>query len=431
MTAGTRNGTHHHVVIGDGLVALEFVSNLSLRRGDRLSVIGPQVVQLGRGIAYAQAPKDAAWRYAFLLNSPSDGLDPEFTDWMRDRWGDIQDTMHGRRPDWLASAKPYLARDDIGALNPPREIYGDYLRQQAQGVLDRLKRTGVQVSQVSETVVDLKVSPYGFDVLLHSGDVLSAETVDVAIGGPSNQRFQGDDGPNRYPQLSGNEQDIADRLRPGLSVCCIGSNATMLDALRLCQAVLDEPDIRFTALSTSGQLPAALYAPYPRRMMTEPDLGGPYETAKGFLAAVRGEMQKAERAGDRMAEMRAGFRKVFMEQGLATFLPDHDEARKAIGPISTWLLGGTRDAIEDFDRLTKTGQTRIITARVHQIETGRDGAVVHYEDATGAPLTHKADIVLNCAGPGRGFNFDPLTTSLINRGWVSICPVSNGQGVSA
>ncbi len=418
----------HHVVIGDGLVALEFVAAASLSPGDRLSVIGPQVAQFGRGVAYADEPADALWRYAFLLNSPSDALDPDFVLWMRDRWAWIADAMRGRRPDWLAAGQPYLDRDDIGALNVPRRIYGDYLREQAEATLAGLRRRGVHVDLTADRVTGLEPGPQGLALTLGSGRVVQADSVDVATGGPANQRLDGDDGPASYPCLFGHEQEITERLKPGMSVCCIGANATMLDVLRLCQCVLPERDIRFTAVSTAGRLPAALYAPYPFRL-TEPDIGGPYETAAAFLAAMRREIDRASAAGDGVAELRGGFRKVFMEQGLSRFLPDPAEARQVTGPIKDWLLGGTRDAIEDFDRMMADGQTRLVAARVRGIEYSRACAVVICEQAGGVARTIAADIVINCAGPGRSFNFDPLTRSMIDRGWISVCGVSNGLEV--
>lgn len=422
------NTGRHHAVIGDGLVALEFVANIDLSAGDRLTIIGPKVAELGRGVAYADEPADAVWRNAFLLNSPVDGLDPDFTDWMRARWPEIDAEMRGRRPDWLASAARYLAQGDLGALNPPRRLYGDYLCEQAETVLARLQSRGVRVTRIAERVDRLEPDRGRFALTLASGRTVIADSVDVATGGPSNQRIEGDDGPNAFSCVTGREQAIADRLRPGVHVCCVGTNATMLDMLRLCQAVLGEGGFRLTAISPSAALPAPLYLPLPRRM-TEPELRGPYDTAEAFLAAIRREMELAAKKGDGMAEMRGGFRKLFMERGLAAFLPDPGEARRVTVPLQSWLLGGTRDAIEDFDRLAKSGQTRTVTGRVSRIAAQTGGAVVHCEVPKTGRHQMQADLVINCAGPGRQFAFDPLTASLIGRGWVTVCPVSNGLEV--
>ena len=70
-----------HVIIGDGLTAAEFAKTVRLPSGSLLYVIGPAVGQLGRGLAYADAPVSAVWKDAYLLNSPSEGVEPAFADW--------------------------------------------------------------------------------------------------------------------------------------------------------------------------------------------------------------------------------------------------------------------------------------------------------------------------------------------------------------
>ena len=78
-----------HAIIGDGLTAAEFAKTIRLPSGSLLYVIGPAVGQLGRGLAYADTPDGAVWKDAYLLNSPSEGGDPVFAEWMCANWDGI------------------------------------------------------------------------------------------------------------------------------------------------------------------------------------------------------------------------------------------------------------------------------------------------------------------------------------------------------
>jgi len=50
---------NHHVIIGDGVTAAEFATTHRCVAGDTITIIGPNVENLSRGVAYAKAPADA------------------------------------------------------------------------------------------------------------------------------------------------------------------------------------------------------------------------------------------------------------------------------------------------------------------------------------------------------------------------------------
>ena len=419
-----------HVIVGDGVTALEFAEATRLDKGDQLTIIGPEVKQLGRGVAYAQEPESAPWRYAYLLNSPSFGVSSEFADWMHDHWEHLKTIMSGRRPDWVKDGTPYIARGDISGLNAPRSLFGDFLHRRAERLLASLRDRGIDVVEIEDAVVDIHEVENKLTVITRNGRQLYVDSVDVATGGPVGQRYEGDDTAGSFQSLFGNEAQIVERLNPGSRVCCIGSNATMLDVLRLCQSVLDEEQFELIALSPAARLPEALYPPWPRTL-TEPDLGGPCTTAAEFIDVISREMRLARHKGERMAEMRGGFRKVFVDRGLSAFVPDMAEARKVPGFIRKTFLGGTRDSIEDFQRLQVLGTTRLQAMTVSEIRAGSNELQIHGIDTEGRANVHRADIVLNCAGPGRIPTFDGLTQSMIVKGWLSVCGVSGGLQVGA
>jgi len=420
-------GPDHRVIIGDGVTAAAFVETAQLKPGDRLTVIGPNAHALGRGVAYAEEPDETPWRYAYLLNSPADDIDPDFGGWLEDRWDDLRDQMAGRSPNWVAAAQPLVDRGDIRGLNVPRAIYGAFLADRARAALDAHRANGVTVEVINAQAERIEQTPDGFSITAGQ-HVIHATSVDVATGGPATQRIPGDDGTHSVPTLFGQEARIAEHIRSGAEIWCIGTNATMLDTLRLCQSLLPEEDIRFVGCSPRGALPEPLIPQMPRRI-TLPQLAGPYDTADAFLADVKDNIERAQATGDRMIELRAGFRSFFIEHGLKWFLPNVDEARKVPKTLRHWFRSGTRDTLEDFRRLSLSGQTRIHRGAVQQIETTDEGAVIVMTGPDGTEERHPAGFVINCSGSAS--EFDPFTESLIDKGWISRNAQSDGIAVGA
>lgn len=414
-----------HIVVGDGITAAAFVEACNLPRGAALTIIGLHVDAFGRGVAYAADEVETPWRYAYLLNSPADDIDPDFAEWVVRNWDDIRDRMQGRRPDWLAAAQPLLDRGDMKGLNIPRAFYGDYMAERVAKVFAQLRDAGVTVELVAETAVSIEQVGDMIAVTTDAGTVYTANSVDIAPGGPSPQRLKGDDGPFSAPSLFGNEARIAEHVKAGAEVFCVGSNATMLDALRLCQSVVDEASLRFVACSSDGSIPAPLIPRQPR-YVTQPVLKTGHETAQSFLDDVWQALQSARAAGDEMREIRAGFRAFFIENPLSTFLADMDEARLVPRTIFHWFRGGTRDTILDFHRLAAQGVTRTMSGRINAIETTDTGARVVMVDRAGNVTTYDTGFVINCAGTGRHAIYDPLTEQMIADGMIGKCPVTGG-----
>ncbi|MEL7275865.1 MAG: FAD/NAD(P)-binding protein [Pseudomonadota bacterium] len=419
-----------HAVVGDGITAAAFVETCQLSAGDELIVIGPRVEGLGRGIAYAAEPDEVPWRHAYLLNSPADDIDPEFARWLAANWEGLRDRMEGRRPDWLGAAAGLLEKGDTYGLNAPRAFYGDFMDERMGSVIAALRNRGVTVTLIADAVTALSEDAGGLTLTTQTGRTITADAVDIAPGGPSTQRFDGDNGPFSAPTLFGNEARIAEHIKAGAEIFCVGANATMLDALRLCQSLIPEEKIRFVACSSDGGLPAPLIPRLPR-YLTKPDLKPGHGTAETFLADVADALKKARSDGDQMREMRAGFRAYFIENGLSSFLTDDAEARKVPRTLRHWFRGGTRDTIGDFHRLMAVGRTRTLPGRVVEIEATDSGARVVTQTREGGTERHDTGFVINCAGAGRGSLYDPLTEHLLAKGWIRTCPISGGLEVGA
>ncbi|MBM7068576.1 FAD/NAD(P)-binding protein [Actibacterium sp. 188UL27-1] len=417
-----------HLVVGDGITALAFVENCALKPGDALVVLGGQASELGRGVAYGKGDPGTAWRYAYLLNSPADDIDPAFARWLSDRWSTVEETMTGRAPNWMNAAKPLVAAGDIFGVNAPREFYGDFMREQAEATVDGLRRRGVQVAFVDDRATGLDVTADGVRVSTQIGQKIHARSVDVAPGGPSTLRIDGDDGRFSAPTVFGQEERIAEQIKAGAEIFCIGGNAAMLDVLRLCQSLIPDAQLRFVACAPDGEIPEPLIPRLPRKL-TAPRFSAGHETAESFLAEVWREIELAKRAGDEMREIRAGFRAHFLAHPLTQYVADEQQARRIPAKLRFWLRGGTRDTILDMRRLVAADQVRVMPGLVTAIEHLSDGARVRIADAVGGETVHETGFVVNCAGAGPGSRYDPLTENMLSQGLIQICDISRGLKV--
>lgn len=198
--------------------------------------------------------------------------------------------------------------------------------------------------------------------------MLSADRVDVAPGAPTTQRIDGDEGPFSVPTLFGHEVQIADHIRAGREVFCIGTNATMLDSLRLCQPLAGE-EFSFVACSPSGRLPAALIPQLPRRVFTPHPSAG-HATAASFLSELQDQIQAAQKDGLAIREVRAGMRAFFVTHSIADCVTDPQEAPKVSAKLRHWLRAGTRDSIQDFEPFATPTRHGFCPARSRELKAG-------------------------------------------------------------
>ena len=380
-----------HLVIGDGITAAAFVENVPLESGDQLTVLGRNASELGRGIAYAAGEAGVPWRFAYLLNSPADDIDPAFARWLSEHWETVKSTMEGRAPNWLNAAQPLVEAGDIYGVNAPREIYGDFMDQEVSKILSDLRARGIDITLVDGEATSIAETDEQVTITTTDGQNLKADSVDIAPGGPSTLRIPGDDGAFSVPTLFGNEHRIAKHIEAGDEIFCIGGNASMLDALRLCQSLIPNEQLRFVVCAPDGEVPPPLVPRLPRKLTT-PKLTTGHTTAESFLSAVEETISQAKTNGDEMREIRAGFRAHFLDNPLTDYITDIEEARRVPAQLRFWLRGGTRDTIWDMNALLEKGQTTMMTGFAMAVEHGdRHPTVVIRDPETGAETLNQAD----------------------------------------
>lgn len=416
------------MIVGDGITALAFLDGLTPPKDSGVILLGRSAPEFGRGAAYAKGTPGTPWQFAYLLNSPADDIDPAFAAWLAARWPEVEAKMAGRRPDWLGAARGLIAAGDLYGVNAPREFYGDFMREQAEAATARLAANGVRVQVIDDVATGVTLGAGGVHVARENGPALTVDRVDIAPGGPSTMRFDGDDGPFAAPSVFGYEDRIAEHILAGREIFCIGGNAAMLDVLRLCQSLILEEKLRFTALAPDGSVPAALVPRMPRKL-TQPVLTAGHVTADSFLEEISAAIATAKADGDEMREIRAGFRAHFLDHPLTSYLADPNEARRVPGKLRFWLRGGTRDTIFDMHRLIEAGVCRMLTGSAIDIDHRSDGATVRVRDAEGVQSRIDTGFVVNCAGAGPTSRFDPMTQDLLDQGLIARCDITRGLRV--
>jgi uncharacterized NAD(P)/FAD-binding protein YdhS len=404
-----------HLVIGDGASAAAFATSTPLSQGDRLVIIGPDVTQLGRGLAYRDHPEDAPWRYAFLLNSPNQTFQSDFLTWFTDHWSEIQPVMARYQPSWLSFGADHIAAGDFGALFAPRALYGDWIEHTVAAGLAEHTSNGVRVERMSANAKSLTRTASGFDLLLNTGDVLSANSIDIATGGAATKGFSATVTPNAFPALYGFEAEIAAAVKPGQVVTCIGGNAAMLDVLRLLQTVLKEEDIRLRIIRRGGA-PEPLILDRPRREVVWPVNLGPFDSADALLASLDAEIATYRAEGATMAQLRPGFSLLIEEMGLDAILPNKAEQQRAQHKLEGRFRRGTHDSLADYERLKTAGQIEEIIGAVQAIEPAEDGHVSIRFNTNGVDHRIQSPLVINTSGPRDPLALDPFTQSLIAQG---------------
>lgn len=420
-------GPHHHLIIGDGASAAALAETLALRSGDQLTILGANAGQFGRGLAYADHPGHAPWRYAYLLNSPSGAFGEGFVEWFEANWGDIRPRIAAYQPRWLEFAADHLAAGDFGAVFAPRAIFGDYLAEIGRGTLAKHVEAGVKVQQRTGLTTDLAKDEHGFRITLATGEVIRADRVDVATGGPSPQRYGADSGPTAFTTLYGNEQAIAEVLRPKQEVTCLGGNAAMLDVLRLMQSVMDEQDIRLRVI-TRGSEPEPLIWTRPRKAAVTPRLTGPYRDAEALLAAVDAEIAAFRAESATMAELRPGYLSWAAETGLRALLPSLTERRKVMPQLERRFRRGTHDSLADYARLRAAGQIVEERGEITWVYAEAEGKTRIRLKRVDTDTTDEivVPIVINTSGAGDQLPVDLLASGLIRNGWLRMNETKTG-----
>ncbi|MBV1849024.1 FAD/NAD(P)-binding protein [Catellatospora tritici] len=396
------------VVVGGGCSGV-FATRELLRSGWQVVLIDPGA-RPGRGLAYGTADP---WH---LLNSPvaTMSADPdrpeEFLDWCRTR-------------------APQTGPGDF----VPRTWYGDYLTDTLlaadRGAPGRLTVQRGRVARIFETggTADGRLT-----VLLTDDVVINADRVVLALGHPAPGV------PARLDAgLTGSPVYLGDPWRPGAlttlpegEVLLIGTGLTAVDvALTLSRTGRHHA---LTAVSRHGLLPQPHRRPGIPSAPVDPAVLAALPTGSP-AALLRALRELAVRTGDWRAVMDAlRPRWDAMWQGLSE--PDQHRFLRHLARY--WEVHRHRMAppiADTIEGLLAHGTLTVTAAELCGLAADEDGGVraVLRERHGGAVSTRRFAAVVNCTGPGRLVESDPLVRSLIADGMARPGPHRLGLDTDA
>ncbi|WP_144122273.1 FAD/NAD(P)-binding protein [Catellatospora sichuanensis] len=421
------------VVVGGGCSGVLATREL-LRTGWHVVLVDPGA-RPGRGLAYSTA---APWH---LLNSPAAAMsaDPD-------------------RPDdflrWCRQRDPRTAPTDF----VPRSWYGDYLTE--------VLRTADETAQGRLTVQRGRVArifePSGgpLTVLLTDDVVIPADRVVLALGHPAPST------PARLDAaVARSGAYVADPWRPGAladlpegPVLLIGTGLTAVDvALTLANAGRRD----LTAVSRHGLLPqshrrppaAAAAHPAQAAAVAVTTPGGPAAAAQAAPAQVTAVQVQAVTAAAlpellaaaSVAGLLRSLRRLAADTGdwravldalrphwdaLWQSLPEPGQRRFLRHLARYWEVHRHRmapDVADSIGALRESGALRVRAAELCGIEAADEGVRVVLRERHGGAITAPTfAAVVNCTGPGRIVESDPLVRALVAEGMARPGPYRLG-----
>jgi len=377
------------VVVGGGFSGVVAAREL-VRTGWSVIMVDPEA-RPGRGVAYSTA---ARWH---LLNSPVSAMsvDPD-------------------RPDdfleWCRRRDPHTEGSDFVA----RGWYGDYLTEALRAVDEVAPgRLTVQRGRVSRI---FEAAHSGLTVLLTDGIVLTADAVVLAVGNAAPKDPVAADDDVRL--LSAYIQDPwRENALAGVGdgpVLLIGTGLTAVDV------ALSLAGREITAVSRHGLLPRA-HAPSVRREIAPP----PVTSVAALLHWVRDQVATT---GDWRGVM-DGLRPHW--DAMWACLPEHEQRRFLRHVARYWEVHRHRMAPQvatSVEALRQKGGLRVRAGEVCGLRPLPDGRIEAVLRGPDGIETKVYAAVINCTGPDRLIERDPLVRSLIADGLAT--PGPHGLGLA-
>jgi uncharacterized NAD(P)/FAD-binding protein YdhS len=376
-------------IIGGGFTGATLAAQLLRQGNDSLSVtVIERAASLGRGIAYGT---QYGWH---LLNLPAGNMSV-FPD----------DPEHFQR--WA------LANYDSGvepASFLPRRIYGQYIESILMDTADQHRD---QFEWRQDEALHVVCTDGKAEVFLHSGDVIFANKVVLALGNfpPSTPYLPGREHRSRRYVSFAWSTDALEQVAFNTSVLLVGSGLTSIDQV----VALRAREFRGTIhiISRHGLLPQ-------RHKETAPWLPFCHEaaprTVRGLMRLVRNQVRAASKQGIDWRAVIDSLRPFTQQIWRSLPLAEKRRFLRHVRPY--WEVHHHRVAPE-IGRLIAhqllSGRVQIHSGRITRYSEDVDGVDIIFRDRrTGKEQLLTVDRVINCTGPEADCRKldDPLLTSL-------------------
>lgn len=372
------------IIVGGGFSGAMLAARLAER--GQASVVIDQTGRFGLGVAYS-TPFDG-----HLLNVRSGRMS----------------ALAGRPDDfvrWLSRTHPNHA-DPRGFA--PRRLYGLYVQ-------DRLAAVRAEAPALLEVIAGRVSAVEGHEVILADGRRLTGRAVVLATGNPPPRTASGHARIVSDPWA----EDALSAVGRDDEVVVIGSGLTMVDMALWLQARGWRG--RMTALSRRGLMP-------------RPHTPGPSPEAKPDPGLTSGPASARLAAARRMAEV-SDWRSVI--DSLRPVTPEAwrqadltTRARLLRHLVPWWDVHRHRlapEAARVIDALMASGRLVVAAARILALEADPAQVTVTCRPrGSRQTRTLRADVVIDCSGPGHDPGRDALTAPLLRSGRVRLDPLGLG-----
>lgn len=365
-------------IVGGGLSGT--IACLQLLRSDlrdlHISLIERAPAQLNRGVAYSATLSQQ------LLNvrAARMGLFPD----------DVEGFHH-----WAVEGPlPGAAGDDY----LPRHRYGDFVQQQFR---EAMQRHAGRVSVHDQEAIGLDTAPTGCQrVLLADGTVMEADRVLLALGNAPSAPV-----PHMSAAASQHQRYIRSPWKPGVleaigkgeHVLFVGAGLTMVDLLLSLKNRGHHGPV--TVVSRRGLLPGRHAPPGPWQLVQPPPDMHRTELVD-LLRWMRAEVRHAEAKGIAWPSVVDAARPFVRTWWQALSTEKRRTFMRHLRPY--WEVHRHRMPAEAHDRimaLCRSGQVRMVAARVREVQAEGNGLAVGLAHRQGGAEVLPVDHLINCTGP--------------------------------
>jgi uncharacterized NAD(P)/FAD-binding protein YdhS len=394
-------------IIGGGFTGVTLAAQLLRKGNDALSVVLiERGAPLGRGVAYGT---QYGWH---LLNVPTSNMSA-FPD-------DPEHFQHWALANYDSGVEP--------ASFLPRRIYGQYIESIIRETADQHRD---QFEWRQDEALHVVCTDGKAEVFLHSGDVIIADKVVLAVGNfpPSNPYLPGrEHRGQRYVSFAWSA-DALDQVAFNSSVLLVGSGLTSVDQV----VALRAREFRGTVhiISRRGLLPQ-------RHKETTPwppfwNESAP-RTARGLMRLVRNQVRTASKQGIDWRAVIDSLRPFTPRIWRSLPLAEKRRFLRHVRPY--WEVHRHRVAPE-IGRLIGhqllSGQVQIHSGRITRYSEDADGVdIIFCDRRSGKEQLLTVDRVINCTGPEADCRKldDPLLSSLRKQNLARPDPLFLGLDLS-
>ncbi|MFN6091913.1 MAG: FAD/NAD(P)-binding protein, partial [Bacteroidota bacterium] len=404
------NKHYNLVIVGGGAAGLILLANSIEKATSFLSIALINAgYPIGKGIAYSTKNNN------HLLNVRVSRMSA-FT----------SDANHFTN--WILSKPEYSEyhHENLGEQFVPRKMYGDYLNELYQSLLDSSK-DNIQFDLINNEVIDIIREEGVFQIKLKNNESLKGKKVVLCTGNQPPISLPGITNLKHSSKVFINPWDerAVEKINPAQPVFIVGAGLTMVDTVI---SLIDQGfKNKIIVVSKHGAIPMAhpvtrVSVPHPEKAPAS-DIHEIYSELK---SKIRSAIDHTEWHEPVLEAVRPFTQKIWQE------LPIEQKNRflRHINHRWTKLRHRLPNEVYEFiQSLIDSNQIELYAGKLEVIEENDNDLTIRFFDkSTESSITKNAQRIINCIGPEGDFNKveNPLLKNMLASGLIMKDPLSLG-----